>query len=185
MLDILGASVLIGMLMVTILNVNVNMSLETYKSASEFHTQTELIQLARIMEFDLYKIGYAVTKPAVVIADTGRLKFRANLSNAPGNRDSVEYLLGTPVTTSANPRDKHLLRVENVTEVSISYSVTRFRLSYYDVDDSVMTTPITGARLDSIRSIRIMLSLESPQPYDSSYAGAHYEKLIFPRNLQQ
>jgi len=184
MLDVIGAALLVGMLMVTILNVNVNMTLETYKSASEFHTQSEMIQLARIMEFDIYKMGYAVSKPAIVAADTSYLKFRANLGDIGGARDSVEYLLGTSVTSSPNPRDKHLLRTENISKVSISYSVTRFRLSYYDRQDAIIPTPVSLSNLDSIRSIRVYLTLESPDPYDSVYAGAYYEKLIYPRNLQ-
>jgi hypothetical protein len=185
MLDVIGAALLVGMLMLTILSVNMNMTLETYKSASDFHTQTEMIQLARILEFDLYKMGYWVTKPCIITADTSHLKFRANLQDVAGARDSVEYLLGTPVTSSVNPRDKHLLRVENITHVSISYSVTRFQLTYYNTRDSVMTTPVTGAYLDSIRAIKVYMSLESPQPFDSSYSGAFYEKIIYPRNLQQ
>ncbi len=184
MLDVIGAALLVGMLMVTILNVNMNMTLETYKSASEFHTQTEMIQLARIMEFDMYKMGYAVSKPSIVAADSSYIKFRANLSDIPGARDSVEYILGTPVTTSTNPRDRHLLRVENISRVSISYSVTRFHLTYYDKRDSVIPTPVSLSNLDSVRAIRVYLALESPDPYDSSYAGAYYEKLIYPRNLQ-
>lgn len=184
MLDVIGAALLVGMLMLTILSVNMNMTLETYKSASEFHTQTEMIQLARIMEFDIYKMGYNVSKPCVIAADTSHLKFRANLQDIPGARDSVEYVLGTAVTTSQNPRDKHLLRVENITHVSISYSVTRFVLTYYNARDSVIPTPIVGNMLDSIRAIKVYLALESPQPFDSSYAGAFYEKIIYPRNLQ-
>lgn len=184
MLDVIGAALLVGMLMLTILNVNMNMTMETYKSASEFHTQTEMIQLARIMEFDLYKMGYGVAKPSIIAADTSYLKFRANLKDVPGARDSIEYILGTDVTTSQNPKDRHLLRVENVSRVSISYSVTRFRLTYYDRRDSVMSTPVTGFNLDSIRSVKVYLALESPAPYDSSYAGAFYEKIIYPRNLQ-
>ena len=184
MLDVIGGALLVGMLMLTILNVNVNMTMETYKSASEFHTQTEMIQLARIMEFDIYKMGYGVSKPSIVAADTSHLKFRANLKDVAGGRDSVEYILGTPVTTSANPSDRHLLRIENVSTVSISYSVTRFRLTYYDRRDSVIPAPVTGFKLDSIRAVKIYLALESPLPFDSSYSGAFYEKIIYPRNLQ-
>jgi hypothetical protein len=185
MLDIVGAAVLVGMLMLTVMNININMNAETYRTATEFHTQTEMIQLARIFEFDVYKAGYGVAKPAIIAADSSHLKFRTNLLNVAGARDSVEYILGTPVTTSPNPNDKHLLRIENVSTVSISYSVTRFKLMYYNGRDSVMATPVTGALLDSIRSIRIFLSLESPSLIDGSYAGANYEKLIYPRNLQQ
>lgn len=185
MMDIVGAAVLVGMLMLTVMNINVNMNSETYRTATEFHTQTEMIQLARIFEFDVYKAGYFVAKPAIVAADTSYLKFRTNLLNTAGARDSIEYILGTAVTSSQNPNDRHLLRIENVSTVSISYSVTRFLLTYYDSRDSILATPVTGARLDSIRSIRINLSLESPSIIDGSYAGAFYEKLIYPRNLQQ
>lgn len=184
MMDIIGAAVLVGMLMLTVMNININMNSETYRTATEFHTQTEMIQLARIFEFDVYKAGFNVVKPAIVAADTSYLKFRTNLLNVSGARDSVEYILGTPVTNSANPNDRHLLRIENVSTVSISYSVTRFRLTYYNSRDSVLATPVTGALLDSIRSIRINLTLESPSIIDGSYAGATYEKLIYPRNLQ-
>ena len=184
MLDIIGAAVLVGMLMLTIMNININMNSETYRTASEFHTQTELIQLARIFEFDLYKIGYAIAKPAIISADTSYLKFKTNLLNVAGARDSIEYILGTPVTTSQNPSDKHLLRIENVSTVSISYSVTRFKLTYYNARDSVMATPVTGSLRDSIRSIRVQLRLEGPTLIDGQYTGAFYEKLIYPRNLQ-
>ena len=183
MLDIVGATILVGILIMTIMQVNVNMSSETYRTASEFHTQTELIQLARIMEFDLYKIGYDVTSPKILIAETSRVQFKTNLDALPGPTDVVEYLLGTPVTTSTNPRDKHLLRDENSSWVRISYSVTRFFLSYYNTKDSLMAAPVTGSLRDSIRSIKVYLTLESPEPFDNTYAGAYYEKLIFPRNL--
>jgi hypothetical protein len=184
MMDIVGAAVLVGMLMLTVMNININMNSETYRTATEFHTQTEMIQLARIFEFDVYKAGYRVAKPAIVAADTSYLKFRTNLLNVAGSRDSIEYILGTPVTSSQNPSDRHLLRIENVSSVSISYSVTRFKLTYYNANDVKMTTPVTGTMLDSIRAIRIQLSLESPSLIDGSYSGATYDKLIYPRNLQ-
>ena len=184
MMDIVGATVLVGMLMLTVMNININMNSETYRTATEFHTQTEMIQLARIFEFDTYKAGYSVAKPAIVSAESTHFKFRSNLLNIAGRRDSIEYILGTPVTSSQNPNDMHLLRIENVSTVSISYSVTQFNLTYYNASDSVLAFPITGARLDSIRSVRIKLKLESPSLIDGSYAGAYYEKLIYPRNLQ-
>ena len=183
MLDLIGGAILVGMLMLTIFSVNANMNVETYQSASAFHTQTEMIQLARIIEFDLYKVGYFVPKPGIITADTSRLIFKANLKNSPGASDSVEYVLGTPVTTSTNPRDKHLMRIENASTVSISYSVTRFYLAYYNSRDSLLAAPVTGSLRDSIRSIRVYLNLEGPEPIDSTYPGAYYEKLIYPRNL--
>ncbi|MBI1806957.1 MAG: hypothetical protein HYR76_07900 [Ignavibacteria bacterium] len=195
MMDIVGALVVFGMLLMTVLNVNINISDENYKTLTEFKIQTETIQLGRILEFDFYKIGYNVPKDTsrtgekIQIADTARIKFYTNLFNVPGAKDSVEYDLGAAALGSTNPRDKQLIRFENITKVYINYSVTRFKLSYYNAKDSLLATPVTGAWRDSIKSVKVFLSLEGPEPFDTTRAGGYqyvsaaYQKLIYPRNL--
>ena len=95
-LDMMGAMVLMGTLMISILGINVNLTMENAKTTVEFHSQTEIIQLGRIIEFDLNKIGYDVPTATrkIVTADTARLKFKVNLWDVPGKIDSVEYILG-------------------------------------------------------------------------------------------
>lgn len=190
MMDIIGATVIVGMLILTIMGIDINMSTETYKSLTEFNIQTQAVQLARIFEFDLYKIGYNVTKPGVIaIAESSRVKFYTNLFNVPGRRDSVEYNLGSSVSSSTNPRDRALYRFENTSQVFINFSVTRFKFSYYNSRDSLLAAPVTGGLRDSIKSIKVYLTLESPEPFDTSqtggpkYIGTYYQKLIYPRNL--
>jgi hypothetical protein len=190
MMDIVGAFVLVGMLMLTVMGMNINMSDETYKGLTELNLQTQSIQLARIMEFDIYKAGYAVTKPGVIaVAETSKLKFYTNLFNVTGRRDSVEYDLGGLVTSSTNPSDKSLYRYENTTRVFINFSVTRFKLAYYNSRDSLLAAPVTGANRDSIKSIKVLLTLQSPEPFNTarsggpSYVTTYYQKLIYPRNL--
>lgn len=185
-LDMIGAVVLMGTLMVSILGININLTMENAKTTVEFHSQTEIIQLGRIIEFDLNKIGYDVTGVRkIVTADTARLKFKTNLWDVAGKVDSVEYILGGFVSYSSNPRDRVLTRYENTTGVLINYSITNFRLSYYNEGNVQLATPITGANLDSIRSIKIYLTLESPTPLgdDSTFASGYYSKLVYPRNL--
>ena len=190
MMDIVGSLVMLGMVILMIMGININMSQETYKGLTEFNLHAQSIQLSRIFEFDLYKMGYAVSKPGVIaIADTSRIKFYSNLFNIPGRRDSVEYNLGTVVPSSTNPRDRALYRFENTSQVFINFSVTRFRLSYYNGNDSLLGAPVTGSLRDSIKSVRVYLTLESPEPFDTSrtggpsYISTFYQKLIYPRNL--
>jgi hypothetical protein len=187
MLDLIGSSLLLGTILLTIVGVNANLVSETAATSTEFHTQTELIQLGRIIEFDLYKIGYAVPSGThdIVTADSTHLKFKTNLWNVPGKVDSVEYILGGYVTSSVNPNDRVLTRYENTTGVLINYSITLFNLKYYNSRDSLLNTPVTGGMLDSIKSIRVYMTLESPTPvdFDSSYAAGYYAKWIYPRNL--
>ncbi len=194
MLDIIGSAILVGMLIVSIMHINITMSDENYKGITELHTQTEAIQLARILEFDLYKAGYnvarndATTGEVIQIADSSHIKFYSDIRDI-GSPIPVEYSLGNINSESANPRDKVLYRSENTSIVYINYSVTKFKLTYYDRRDSLLAAPVTGALRDSIKSIKLELALESPSPLDTSrsgglqYAGASYTKLVFPRNL--
>ncbi len=190
MLDIIGSAIIVGMLILTIMGVNINMSDATYKGITELNIQTQSIQLGRIFEFDFYKMGYAVSKPGIIaIADTSRIKFYSNLFNIAGRRDSIEYDLGGYVTSSSNPHDKSLYRYENTNRVFINFSVTRFKLSYYNRNDSLLSAPVTGTWRDSIKSVKVYLTLENPQPFDVSryggptYFGTYYQKWIYPRNL--
>ncbi len=190
MLDIIGSSVIIGLVIMTILGMNVNISDETYKGLTEFNLQTQSIQLSRIVEFDFYKIGYAVDKPGIIaIADSSHIKFYTNLFNIAGHKDSVEYNLYTYVNGTSNPRDRMLYRYENTTKVFINYSVTRFKMSYYNMRDSLLAAPVTGSMRDSIHSIKVYLTLENPEPFDSTrsggprFIGTYYAKWIYPRNL--
>ncbi len=190
MMDIVGAFVVVGMLILTMLNVDVKLSDANYKSLTELKTQEELIQLGRILEFDLYKAGYQRPRPgAIQIAESGCIKFRTNLYDVPGGKDSIEYDLGGYVGATTNPADRLLVRFENTTKVYINYSVTQFVLSYYNEKDSLLTAPVTGSWLDSIKAIRVQLTLQSPEPFDTTreggypYISATYKKLIYPRNL--
>jgi hypothetical protein len=193
-IDIIGAMILVGMVIIAIMNVNINMSDENYQALMELHTQTEAIQLARIFEFDLAKAGYhvpkvdATTGEIVSIADSTHIKFQADLKDN-GTINTVEYGLGSWNTESKNPRDRMLFRIEDVSSVYINYSITDFKLKYYSASDAELPSPVTGAWRDSIKSIRVYLTLESPDPFDTtragvySYASAMYRKLIYPRNL--
>ncbi|MBI5020488.1 MAG: hypothetical protein HZB59_03545 [Ignavibacteriales bacterium] len=193
MLDIIFASVIAGMIILMVMNVNINLSDENYRGMVEFNTQMETIQLARIIEFDFYKVGYTITgaaRPAITIAESSHIKFKTNLKDISGATDIVEYGLGDYVLNSKNPLDKMLFRIENITKVYINYSVIDFSLAYFDSTDTKLVFPITGANLDKIRSVKIRLRLESPEPFDTTRAGgrsythAMYQKLIYPRNLQ-
>lgn len=192
MMDIVFASVILGMIILTVMNININLTQENWKGMVELNTQTEAIQLARIMEFDSYKVGYRVpvaARPSFIIADSEHIKFKTNLGDLAGAIDIVEYGLGGPVLNSKNPRDRMLFRIENVTKVYINYSVIGFTVSYYDSNDVKLSTPISGAALNRIRSLRVILRLESPEPFDTTFAGGYqyasamYSKLIYPRNL--
>jgi hypothetical protein len=180
-LDMMGAMVLMGTLMISILGINVNLTMENAKTTVEFHSQTEIIQLGRIIEFDLNKAGYDIpsTTRKIVTADTARLKFKVNLWDVPGKQDSVEYILGGFVSYSSNPRDRVLTRYENITGVLINYSITNFRLTYYN-EGILYYRPVTGNNLTNC-SIRFILLLKVHSLGEDRPCVGHYTKLVYPR----
>jgi hypothetical protein len=180
-LDLLGSLILLGVLILAVATVHLNMNQSVNEGGFELRTQQNLIELARTMEFDFLKIGYNSPKPAIAVADSDRITFKADLENR-GIIDSVRYYLGGPsdggVAATPNPRDRVLYRVlNNEPQRGTSLGVVQFYLTYYDSAGNTTTAP------NMIRSIRVQLTVESQYPVDSTFAGAYWEKHIYPRNL--
>ena len=182
MLDIIGSTIIAGMIIAMVFTVNGNVGMQTYIGGGMFHVQTEAMQLARIIEFEVYKAGYNTPSPKIMVADSSHFKFRGDIDN-DGTIDVVDFTLGDLVPTTQNPTDHKLTYAYNGQQMFISYSVTLFQLTYYNRRDSIMVTPVLGALLDSIRSIKIRLNIQTPQQMNGAYIEAYYEKLIYPRNL--
>ena len=191
--DIIGSTLFTGILIVTILTINNNMVMGNYKSIASYEIQTQTIQLGRIMEYDIFKMGYNVpkTSPKIVSADTSFLKFYSDLTNS-GTINTIQYQLGSYIPGSPNPRDRQLTRIVDGASLFISYNATRFYFSYYDSAMNKLATPVSAANLLKIRSVNIVMMLETPDPIDFAirpnrtdtlYTGAYYEKLITARNL--
>jgi hypothetical protein len=195
LLDIFGSTIFVGILIITILTVNNNIVMSNYKSISTYEIQTQAVQLGRILEYDIYKMGYSISNPSLRVlgADTSYLQFKADLADN-GTINTVTYQLGNSISTTINPRDKQLSRVVDGTTLFISYNATKFFLTYYDSAMTKLATPLSAANLLKVRTIKVKLQLETPDPVDvilrtnpnrtdSLYTGAYYEKLITARNL--
>ena len=125
LLDVIGASLLVGILLLTAISINSNLTMSTWKTSTTYNIESQGIQLARIIEYDLYKLGYAVASSKILLADSVRLKFRANLLDKANKIDTVEYVLGSAVAGSSNPKDNQLSRTVNGSPLFISYNVIR------------------------------------------------------------
>jgi len=192
-LDIIGSTLFVGILIITVLTINNNMVMGNYKSIATNEVQIQAAQLGRIMEYDIYKMGYKVQSDEILIAESDNLKFKADLADN-GTINTIEYLLGAPISTSVNPRDKQLTRIVDGSPLFISYNATRFLITFYDSIMTKLPTPLSTADMKKVRSVNILLELETPDPVeiikranstrlDSLYTGAYYEKLITARNL--
>ncbi len=196
MLDIIGATIIAGMVMLIIFGVTANLNQTLYTSTLSLNVQTSAVSLARTLEHDFYKIGYNVNKTtdtSITYADTNQIRFKADLSNTGTTLNRVVYRSANLITSTRNPRDRVFVRRQDNSQINAEIGVTNFNLTYYDVNGSRISTPITHKdSLAKIKSIKVKLFIESsepvlktdnPQDTLNSYIGVHWEKLIYPRNL--
>ena len=176
--DIVGAAVIVGILFLSIFGMNLNLNQANYNKTFSLITQTNAVALARMIEYDFVKMGYHSTKPFILAATAASITFKAYLRNV-GTVNTVQYYVGpsSALGTTKNPRDFMVYRVEDGNVIAANLGLTSLSLTYFDKDGFTTLAP------DSIMSIDVKFTVESPEPADTSYAAAFWEKRIYPKNL--
>lgn len=188
-IDMITSTMIFGVLALTIGRVQTNINVSMYENQHSVVAQSNAVELARQIEWDFTKAGYQVTGDKVLIADSTRIEFKADLDD----RQVVNTLLYTVGDTSQcsmtkNKDDFPLFRTHDGRTVKQNWGLTYFRLTYYDATNRKIPTPITTTtELKKIHAINVSFRLESPEPVMSSqdtvWAGVTWEKTIVPRNL--
>jgi hypothetical protein len=190
MIDFINSSLIFGILMLTIARVQSNINTVLYQNQHNVTTQTNAVELARQLEFDLAKVGYhVVSGQHILLADSTMIRYFADVDNNLV-LSQVQYSIGdiSQAGFTENSRDFPLFRTVGANTVQQNFGVTFFKFTYYDSVYSKIPTPITTAvNLEKIRAINVSFRVESPDPvytdYDTSWAAVTWEKMILPRNL--
>jgi hypothetical protein len=183
-LDIVGSFLIGSMLVASVKRMNADVTIRSCQRTLEYVTHSNAVAVAAFMADDLRKMGLNVFTPAVILADTARVQFLADLGN-DAVVDTVYYAIGEPseVADTPNPQDCLLRRKLNGNPFEeIRTGLTRMRLSYFDAEGDSLGMPI---QTDRICTIRVDLELESPVKYGESYETARLQFAVRPRNLRQ
>ena len=126
----------------------------------------------------------------MVVASADTIEFKGDID---GNAtvDDVTYYLRSK-TSPSNPNQKLFSRkVAGGSQLVMDAGVTKLKFAYYYQTGAKMAFPITGARLDSIRAVRVTLDVESSSPsmtYGGKdtiiYNGAHWDQFIVPKAIK-
>ncbi len=177
MLDILCSFVIGALLMLNLQRMNGDLVTRTYKGGNEYVAQSNATFLSEMLNEDLHKVGYGVTGKKITLADSTHLTFYGDV-NRNGTVDSVKYVLGGGLPRTTNPRDRMFNRLFNAQSAdSASLGVTDFKFTYYDSSGAV--TAVSS----NIKGIQADVTLESPAPYDTSYAKSFVRVVVWPKNL--
>jgi len=149
LLDILGATLIGGYLLMILLRMNGSSVENTYKNSSELIVQQNLVEVVKLLEYDFRKIGYCrnfnnIPDPskAILYADHHRIRFETDVAEPPSypygdeEVDILDYYLGSTtepaVSGTPNPDDRMLYRVLNdESPKGSNLGITSFHLNYF------------------------------------------------------
>ena len=191
-LDILGSTIIGGILLMNLFQINGTAVENTYTGTGELIAQTNLSTIVQVLEHDFRRIGYCadwekipIPTQAVLFADSCGIKYLTDV-DSDGNVDSMYYYLGptSELLSTPNPRDRFLYRVvNNEAPVGINLGVTQFNLIYFDVLGNLINFPI--AVPGEIYTMQIDLTVEDVSAYNEQYSSAFWRQIrLVAKNLR-
>ena len=187
LLDITLSTFIAGLIILTIVALNGVISDAAFETTTSVAVQQDISDLARIIEYDFYKMGYSAdptfSDPAFVYADSARVGFRSDIDR-DSTAEEIYYSLKDPEIE--NPTYKQLYRtVDTDSPELIGTGIVEFNLQYFNGVGVQLTgfPPTDPGTLASIRSIKIQVMLQSVILPDTVLGASYWEKYISPKNL--
>jgi hypothetical protein len=187
LLDIITATFIGAILILMIIGITFYIENSSREITNANIAQINAKEIAEVLDYDLYKIGFRVPDSKILVADSTRLVFRSDIDNN-GKIDTLEYLLGNPneLTSTPNPNDRILYRVlNNEPRRGSNLGVVYFKFVYYDSSNTNInySSLISQSQRDKIKAIGYHLRVESVFPIEGYYPGSELKKTIRPKNL--
>lgn len=186
LIDILGSTIVGGLLLMILLRMNDASVENNYLYSGERIVQQNLVEVVKLIEYDFRKIGYCKdwTKInqafAIISADSNQISFQTDIVNTTAANDygdevvdTLRYYLGSTSELSAtpNPNDRLLYRVINgEAPKGSNLGVTQFKLTYFDaLGDTI--SPLPASPPFGIATIQVDIAVENPAAYENNYSA--------------
>lgn len=178
LIDIIGAMVLGGLMLLTIQNFNGHVSESSSKYHSDLIVQQNLVSIVDLIEYDFARLGYCedpskIPNPQKMIlyADSTTIEFCTDLAKSStdfrgdGIMDTLRYELGEDIYNTPNPYDKLLYRyIPGYDKDAANLGITQFSIKYFDNFGNLLPYPINT---QIIASIEIDIKVEDCYGYDT------------------
>ncbi len=177
--DILGATIIGGIVFLIMLNLNIYSSESKFSSDSNLRLQQNAETLAQIIDSDLRKVGYNYSGSAITDAEPSKFSFYADI-DSNGTADAVTRALSVSlqVMGTTNPHDKILYVIVNGdTSKGPSLGLTNLRFTYMNGLGDTTSVP------SQIKFIKAEIWLQTPEKVDTNYVPTYWEVTVNPRNL--
>ncbi len=191
-LDIVGATIIGGILLLNLLKLNENVYAVDNSTGHDVNLQVEVVNVANIVDGDFNKIGYCADPmnmnddPKITLADTSSIKIVFDVDK-DGDYDTVYYFV-SPISTlsnTPNPRDRILYRkVNSDFPYIVSNNITEFKFQYLGALYDTLSAPLVSPGLATY--IKISFRVEDPFAFDEKYSEAFWRRLtVTSKNLKR
>jgi|AntRauTorcE11897_2_1112592.scaffolds.fasta_scaffold03919_4 hypothetical protein len=183
-----------GLLLLSILFLNLNMSQSSTSLTLRQITQQNIQATSQILTHDFSKIGFDQYKnidDPIIAADSNRIVFKSNIDDSSAT-ETVEWFYNTsaPVSSSANPDDYSLQRSIDGLTTDINVGITAFKMTFLDENSTVIPTPIsTQSDRNRIRQITVEATVSSKEQLgkigsdDGETIHSTWTKTFSPKNI--
>ncbi len=176
LLDILGSVVIGGLLLMILLRINNLAVQKSFTFTGDAILQRNLVDVVKLIEYDFRQMGYTtdwvnanVMDPLISSADSTSIAFVVD-------GKTYRYYVGdtTELPSTPNPHDILLYRQYGTDPpMSSSMGITKFHLTYYDMWDNNLATPV--ANTQQIRTIQIDVEVQDVYGYEEKYTDQYNE----------
>jgi hypothetical protein len=170
MLDVIGAMILGGMLLLNVLNAQSIMAENSSTFQGDVLVQEMLIAQVQAVEGEFRNMGYGVpegTRTILQATDT-TITFLLDANPRNGTIDTVSYSTGpiSELSGTQNEMDRFMRRTVKYagggTETGNVGVITYFHLRYIDATEDTLASPVTGADLGRIKEVEISMEVQNP-----------------------
>ena len=191
LLDIIGSTIIGGMLILILFRLNDSAVENTYTYGEELVVQQNLVEVVTLLEYDFRKIGYCadyqqlpIISDAIISADSTDITFWTDLPESEngvgdGTLDQLRYFVSdtSVLNSTPNPRDIMLYRVVNgATPKGSNLGVTEFKLRYFNSLGVEIDTPVLDT--GEIASMEISITIESTMLTENWMTNPEYQKYV-------
>jgi len=179
MLDIVGASLIGGIIFLIIMNLNIYSNEIKFASDINLKLQGNAGTIAEMLDSDLRKVGYNYTGTSILEADSNKFSFYSDIDSS-GTISTVTLTISDSTESSytTNPNNRVFYRiVNNDTSKGAAVDLDKLKFTYMNSLGAQTTV------LDSIKYIKAEIWYESSAKVDSNYAKSYWEVTVNPRNI--
>ena len=181
-IDMFGSFVIGVLLLFNVVVLNTDMTTRAHQGLLTDMVQNNATAVVQFMASDLRKMGYGVSGTAILQAQSDGIQFLSDME-ANGTVDTLFYYASNKALASdtPNPADRYLYRaLNNTPPQGMRFGITDIQFRYYSTAGDSLAFPVV---VDQIRKIQVVMVLESPIPYDATYAKTSVQFSIRPKNL--